>query len=692
MDSKRDDWMMGSSEDLSSIVPTTAQRKSKREVQAALDKQRNDWILTTREVSTTQSVSESRSAKQHKPVTDGGASWLHRAYKRAQEQAVAEGRSLEEVAAERWGSLQKLKDMIAAAEGGGPVRGGGKSDMYRNRDSELSTRRRRDDRIPSSRDREDGHERDRKSWRKRGRSRSPIRPHQPSQETFDQGRDKDNRKYTDGNRDSVRVAMSSDKSGVGKSRDEELSSHDPRRACEVEIPMEKDVHAKLVPSKVAAKLGGWTGKDFVRGERPAKTSHVASIVEDETEAEIKTRPLTLDERNKIGSKILKAELMGKLELVGKLKKELESGVKIISAVDDNGGSATGSNPERYRDEVILTTTDARTGYTVPLNLDMDSSKPVAKKRKGPSAEEAFRTVGAEQTLQEMVEEEKRITAEDQNIDFAKMIGKAGTSSIQQLDTQDEVTADDVFMTRKRPNPDKQNESNVRQAIKDHRKRERTLDSCSRCVDSKKCAKHLIVHLGETAYVAVPAAEPLVSGHTVILPLDHIGSCRQCDENCFTEMKEYIRTLSSMWQAKGCDLVVMETAAGMHRLPHCEIHCIPVESSQGELAPMYFQKAILEAEGEWVQNKRLIKFDFEKGVMRSIPKGMPYFSVQFGKSGGFAHVIENERTFPARFGQEILCGILEMDFLQLRGRPQVEFSKQVKRVQNLKSDFENALSK
>lgn len=36
-------------------------------------------------------------------VGDGGLRWLRRAYQRIQEQAVDEGRTLEEVAAERYG-------------------------------------------------------------------------------------------------------------------------------------------------------------------------------------------------------------------------------------------------------------------------------------------------------------------------------------------------------------------------------------------------------------------------------------------------------------------------------------------------------------------------------------------------------------------------------------------------------------
>ena len=34
----------------------------------------------------------------------------------------------------------------------------------------------------------------------------------------------------------------------------------------------------------------------------------------------------------------------------------------------------------------------------------------------------------------------------------------------------------------------------------------------------------------------------------------------------------------------------------------------------------------------------------------IPKGLPYFAVEFGLDGGFAHVIEEEESFPYYFGK------------------------------------------
>ena len=51
---------------------------------------------------------------------------------------------------------------------------------------------------------------------------------------------------------------------------------------------------------------------------------------------------------------------------------------------------------------------------------------------------------------------------------------------------------------------------------------------------------------------------------------------------------------------------------------------------------------------WMSNctKRFIQMIFTI----QIPKGFPYFAVDFGMQGGFAHVIEDERQFPKYFGK------------------------------------------
>ncbi len=57
----------------------------------------------------------------------------------------------------------------------------------------------------------------------------------------------------------------------------------------------------------------------------------------------------------------------------------------------------------------------------------------------------------------------------------------------------------------------------------------------------------------------------------------------------------------------------------------------------------------ECETEWSNNKKLIDLK-GKGLKRSVPKGLPYFHVDFGMDSGYAHVVEEENEFPNNFAQ------------------------------------------
>ena len=80
-----------------------------------------------------------------------------------------------------------------------------------------------------------------------------------------------------------------------------------------------------------------------------------------------------------------------------------------------------------------------------------------------------------------------------------------------------------------------------------------------------------------------------------------------------------------------------------------IHCVPLPKEVGDLAPIYFKKAIMECESEWAQNKKLIDLK-NRDVRKAVPKGLPYFFVDFAMTPGYAHVIEDEQQFPSNFAQ------------------------------------------
>merc|ERR1711993_71067 len=85
------------------------------------------------------------------------------------------------------------------------------------------------------------------------------------------------------------------------------------------------------------------------------------------------------------------------------------------------------------------------------------------------------------------------------------------------------------------------------------------------------------------------------------------------------------------------------------------------------------------ESEWSHNKKLISLTKERGLRRSIPRGLPYFHVDFGNDDGFAHVIEDEQEFDLNFAQQIIGGMLDIEPRVWRHPKRESFEAQKKRV-------------
>jgi hypothetical protein len=79
------------------------------------------------------------------------------------------------------------------------------------------------------------------------------------------------------------------------------------------------------------------------------------------------------------------------------------------------------------------------------------------------------------------------------------------------------------------------------------------------------------------------------------------------------------------------------------------------------APLYFKKAIDESESEWSTHagKRCLSTAPPKTLREVIPANFPYFHVEFNARGGFAHVIDDRRTWRLDFARDVLIGLLDV---------------------------------
>ncbi|XP_055716806.1 CWF19-like protein 2 homolog [Phlebotomus papatasi] len=367
--------------------------------------------------------------------------------------------------------------------------------------------------------------------------------------------------------------------------------------------------------------------------------------------------------NELGAKMIKAEIMGNSELAAELKMKLEKAKACRENVKDQVISQRNQKPEKKdTEEVILSATDSR-GVTRPVSFKEDSDLWGGRrgsKKKRPKVETHTETGERarffpdddRRSLREMFEAEKLVSVSDSDAQYAKIAGKKR----RQGDDLEDIFAEEV---RRDLGDDEKSARDRDRAIRDHERLSRTLETCEMCFDSAKMAKELIVAMGSKVYLSLPWHEALQTGHCIISPIQHVSCSTQLDEEVWREVQDFQTTLIRMFSAQKKDCVFYEIANKLHRRPHLTIHCVP--STQFELAPFYFKKAIQESESEWAQNRQLIDLKKEaKSVRRAIPRGLPYFWVSFTEHPGFAHVIEDQERFPENFAMEILGGLLNLD--------------------------------
>lgn len=430
-------------------------------------------------------------------------------------------------------------------------------------------------------------------------------------------------------------------------------------------------------SKTNMQRGNWRKKESkveppVRKQIPASKSTPSKISESESEDEEENQPiqessmknfLTDQQMNELGAKIVKAEIMGNEGLAEQLKAKLELARECRKNVKVPEKSKDISFIDKKDVKEIILTKSSTHGTAKPL----ESQDPYCggrldtkKKRQKPDTHVGGARVkyfpdDDKYDIKQMFEREKFTTSSDGDAQFTKIVmasSKAGSSR----DNIEDIFASEAY---KSMSDNKTSEKERARAINEHQKTTRMLESCEMCIDSEKIEKQLIIALGNKVYLSLPWHEGLQPGHCIISTTAHVSCATNLDEEVWTEVNDFRKALTRMFAARKQDVIFFESVRYLHKNPHMVIHCVP--SKDFEMAPFYFKKAIQESEREWSMNKQLIDLRKErKDLRRAIPRGLPYFWVNFGMDDGFAHVIEEQERFPPNFAQEVIGGILELE--------------------------------
>ncbi|KRX93308.1 CWF19-like protein 2 -like protein [Trichinella pseudospiralis] len=400
--------------------------------------------------------------------------------------------------------------------------------------------------------------------------------------------------------------------------------------------------------KLARKLANeydHRGKDFVRPAIAASSESNLEASERNARTARKPDGKLRDELNKLKAKLFRAEMMGDHNEIKSIKEAIEHFKSNDSTPSEEKGPK----------EVLLTKVNIRKGTTFLVD-------PVDNEKR-------------DLNVRDMLKKEKMMT-DSEDFDVYHFPIKKHT---------EDWTVDDIVLSRmQKAGSSKQAEKIRAEQIRDFRRQEQKLDTCTRCVEGK-LDRHFVIAFGNQTYLALPKSKPLVRNHCLIAPLNHVSSCAQMDENVLEEIRFWREKLVAMFRTQSLCCIFFETAKNVKHMPHCFLECVPVSEKIFECAPMYFKQAIMECEESCRDNAVLIDMK-GKDVKRVIPAGFSYFVVYFGLEGGMAHIIENESLVPSWFGQEVIGGMLGLEYNQWRKPVNELLEEQVKRVAAFKKQL------
>jgi len=188
---------------------------------------------------------------------------------------------------------------------------------------------------------------------------------------------------------------------------------------------------------------------------------------------------------------------------------------------------------------------------------------------------------------------------------------------------------------------------------DFAKTKKALDSCQYCWQDEgaRPPRATVISSGTRCYLALPPREQLTPGHCVIVPMQHYVSTLEADDDTWEEIKNFMKCLMQMAASRKEGVIFFETVKSIKQQRHTVIESVSVDLGLFQELPGYFKQSITSTGDEWSQNKKLIEFDTSRPFRRSMVPQLPYFMIQWDYKGekGYGHVIEDGDGFDGAGG-------------------------------------------
>ncbi|KAG8964651.1 hypothetical protein FRC03_001493 [Tulasnella sp. 419] len=427
------------------------------------------------------------------------------------------------------------------------------------------------------------------------------------------------------------------------------------------------------------------------------------------------RALSPSSLNRLQAKVLRAKLMGQAD-AEELEKKFEEEMRLAQS---GGAALVEENADGKKVEVhVLPTLDVRGRmYDVGQGQsgDDDVRAPGNRKKKekvetrDPKTGEIIRYNADDDTttLGEMLRQERfgagMADQKNMDIELAGAIMRDGKfeDDLEYMDDNAEK------LGRKKMRTD----AMKRQfAINDYARTQKALASCQFCYgEDDSPPRAAVIAMGTRVYLSCTLHEDLVDGHCYIVPIQHHLSMLEGDDDVWEEVKNFMKCLMQMFADQNKGVIFYETVLNLKWQKHTFIECVPVPFDLFADLPAYFKESILASESEWSQHKKLIDFSARPGgFRRAMVPNLPYFMVQWDYKGekGYGHVIEGTGDdagagdgdgavdegdkgggeFPRYFAAEIIGNMLDLEPRKWRRPRKIDLKLNRDRVAKFKTKY------
>ncbi|KAI9595111.1 CwfJ C-terminus 1-domain-containing protein-like protein [Syncephalis fuscata] len=367
----------------------------------------------------------------------------------------------------------------------------------------------------------------------------------------------------------------------------------------------------------------------------AHTTHIATV------ATPLVQCMSQNELNRLQARVLRARMLGTPDADA-----LEAQYKMESEKAKSAGD---------QHVIVLTEAELR-GRRGIADKVVESSKTNKRPKIETHDQQGMRIkyghAGEDATVEELVREERTGTTNDYHKSMVKGIARDSRfqDDLDYMDEQADKLAARVSSAQSTTQQVR------RDAIGNYQRAQKAMEQCHYCFRDGRPPTAPLISLGHRAYLALPPTEPLVPGHCLIVPVQHQLSMLECEDDVWTEVRNFMKCLLHMFHAEGRGCIFMETVMNLDWHRHTVIECLPMPEAQVQDAPAYFKEAILASDEEWTQHRKL--YDTRKnGFRHTMTPRLPYFHVWFTLDGGMVMLLRIKNDFHPIL--EIIGGILDL---------------------------------